>query len=474
MAIDEIVEWASKQPDWQRDALRRVTISTELSDEDISAILANLKHAKNLTQPDKLVSKPLTKDHLQPDAQKAPLVHLCSIDNVKNTNRLAPGQELPIALDGVTLIYGHNGSGKSGYCRILKKICRAIVKDTIHPNVFAAGEPAPAKARIRHKLDGAVDVSETTWRDGEEEPSEIANLSVFDSHNARLYVDDRNRIDYLPYEIELLTRFGQLLTNLQENLSVETAAVDQRLKVGLPAGYTPGTLVSALVDRMTAKTTLAELPTVGEINALGEWTDELAQELTELQKTIGNDPKVLADQHRRVQGAVSTLALELTNAREALSQAKAAELEQAVSHACATSEAASLAATTLFEDESLPHVGTDSWQLMFQHAKEYSKLAYPDVEPPATGEGDLCVLCQQPLAEEAAERLRRFESYVAGEAKKDAENAAATRNEKSNVLNAVQLRSAEDAKSLLGEYASLNDVRAKTATSVEAFINGGT
>ena len=332
------------------------------------------------------------------------------------------------------------------------------------------GTPAPAEACIRYKLEGSKDVSGVTWRDGVEGPSDIAHLSVFDSHNDRLYVDERNRIDYLPYEIELLTRFGQILTRLQDNLSTAIKVVDDRLNVGLPTGYTPGTAVSGLVDRQTSQTPLAQLPTVAEINSLGSWTDELADELETLQQSIGNDPKVLAGRCRRVQSVVSALIGELTKARNALSEAKAKELEQAVGHARATAEAASLAATTLFKDEPLPHIGSNPWQLMFLHAKEYSKLAYPDVEPPATGEGDLCVLCQQPLAEDAAERLRRFESYVAGEAKKDAEKAAVSRDEKSASIKAIQLRSSDDAEALLGEYAGLSEARAKTATEVAEFV----
>ena len=470
MALDSIIEWASRQPDWQQDALRRVALSTVLAAADTSAILANLKRAKGLPPEEKLISQPLKKGHLQPDARKAPLARLCSIDDVKNANRLAPDQTLKFALDGITLIYGHNGSGKSGYCRILKKFCRAIVKDTIYPNVFAPGNPPPAEARIRYKVEGATNVSETTWLDGADGPGDIAHLSVFDSHNARLYVDARNRIDYLPYEIELLTRFGQLLAKLQEDLSAEIRVVDHRLNVGLPTGYTPGTPITALVNRLTSKRPLGELPTIEEINLHGTWTDKNAKDLATLQNFIGNDPKALADRCRRAQNIASNLIEELTRVQDTLSQAKAKELEQAVSHARATAEAASLAATTLFKAEPLPHIGSGPWQLMFQHAKEYSKLAYPDIEPPATREGDLCVLCQQPLAEEAAERLRRFENYVAGEARKDAEKAAEIRDEQSAAIKALQVRSSVDVKSLLGEFTDISNARAETSAAVEKFV----
>ena len=103
MAIDTIIEWASKQPDWQRDALRRVALSSEFADADTSTILANLKRAKGLPPEGALLSESLKKEHLQSDARKAPLAHLCSIDNVRNANRLAPGQALPFALNGITL-----------------------------------------------------------------------------------------------------------------------------------------------------------------------------------------------------------------------------------------------------------------------------------------------------------------------------------------------------------------------------------
>ena len=101
MAIGTIIEWASKQPDWQRDALRRVALSSEFADADTSTILASLKRAKGLPPEGELLSEPLKKVrslHLQSDARKAPLAHLCSIDNVKNANRLAPGQALPCSL----------------------------------------------------------------------------------------------------------------------------------------------------------------------------------------------------------------------------------------------------------------------------------------------------------------------------------------------------------------------------------------
>ena len=470
MSIDKIIHWASKQPDWQQDALRRIAVTSVLSDSDISEILANLKHANGLPQESELILQPLAKEHLQIDHHKAPLAHICSIDRVKNVNRLAQGQELNFALDGITLIYGDNGSGKSGYCRILKKLCRIDDMDPIHPDVFATGASEPAEARIRYKFEGETDINELTWRDGEVGPSDITCFSVFDSQNARLYVDERNRIDYLPYEIELLTRFGQLLVRLQGVIPTEIQDVDYRLSDSKPTGYTPGTEVYELVSQLVPETPLIQLPAVDDINKHGTWTGNLAEELEALQKTIGDDPSVLADRCRRVKDVISNLVEELMKARGALSQIKVEELEQAVRHARDTANAASLAATTLFNDEPLQHVGSNPWQRMFYHAKEYSKLVYPGVEPPATDESARCVLCQQPLSEPAIERLRRFESYVAGQAIMDANKATLIRDERIAAIKSISLRSTDHAKALLGEFASLSDARVEIAAAAELLV----
>ena len=470
MVINKIIDWVSKQPDWQQDALRRVAVSSVLSDSDVSEVLANLKHANGLPQESELTLQPLRREHLQSDSLKAPLSQICSIDRVKKVNRLAQGQELKFALDGITLIYGHNGSGKSGYCRILKKFCRATVKDSILPDVFAIGDTDPTEARIRYKLYGENDTKEFTWREGEAAPSDITHLSVFDSKNARLYVDEQNRIDYLPYEIELLTQFGQLLVGLQEVLSGEIRDVEYRLSVGILSGYTQGTEVYELVNRLMPDTPSKQLPTVEEIKMCGTWTKNLAEDLGVLQKTIGDDPSALADRCRRVKIVVSNLVEELTRARDALSQIKLEELEQAVQRASDTAKVASLAATTLFKDDPLQNVGSEPWRLMFNYAIEYSKLVYPNVEPPATDEGALCVLCQQPLSEIAKERLRRFESYIVGQARRDANKATLMRDEKIASIKSIQLRSPDEVTTLLGEFASLNDARAEIAASVKKFV----
>ena len=53
-------------------------------------------------------------------------VSLVNLRHETGVNALAPGQELDFGgPTGLTVIYGDNGSGKSGYSKILKRACRS-------------------------------------------------------------------------------------------------------------------------------------------------------------------------------------------------------------------------------------------------------------------------------------------------------------------------------------------------------------
>ncbi|MBN0210602.1 hypothetical protein JTL40_33830, partial [Pseudomonas aeruginosa] len=64
--------------------------------------------------------------------------------------------------------------------------------------------------------------------------------------------------------------------------------------------------------------------------------------------------------------------------------------------------------------------------MLFNAARESStSTAYPEQAFPVTGEGAVCVLCQQELTPEAKDRLERFDRYIRDKA---AEAAQLARN----------------------------------------------
>ena len=157
-ALHEILNWCVKRPDWQRDALRRILEKGNLEKTDLMELerICRAKHQVDTSKSPAIQCVPLTQTHLPPATGAAESVSLVSIGDFKNVNRLPPGQTIPLGEKiGLTVIYGENGAGKSGYARVIKKACRARgVQPNIRPNAFAAAVAEKASAKIVFKVGG--------------------------------------------------------------------------------------------------------------------------------------------------------------------------------------------------------------------------------------------------------------------------------------------------------------------------------
>ncbi len=95
----------------------------------------------------------------------------------------------------MTVIYGDNGAGKSGYARVLRQACRARSPkaETILPNIYAAGSGVPA-ARIDFHVGGQKRAS--CWTQGSSAAALLSAVSIFDSRTANVRVENTNDLAY--------------------------------------------------------------------------------------------------------------------------------------------------------------------------------------------------------------------------------------------------------------------------------------
>ena len=148
-------------------------------------------------------------------------------------------------------------------------------------------------------------------------------------------------------------------------------------------------------------------------------------QLDTLKTDLGTDPAKVA---RRLETLMIQLH-DVTKAFEALQNAVGDEqvsrltsLHQAYQ---TTQAAAAAVAGNIFADEPLPDIGSEVWRALWETARRYSEQhAYLDTPFPFTGDAARCVLCQQELDPEAADRLNRFEGFVRDETKRKEEEAA--------------------------------------------------
>ena len=202
--LQEIHAWSKDLVGWQRDAIARLYADRTLSVGDLDDLYALAKAEAGIPDPEERKPQRLEDAQVAPQADPARVVLLTGIKELANVNALANGASLPIARAGVTTIYGENGAGKSGYSRVFKHACRARdQREPILPD--AKLEPrkcGPAQAVFEVEVDGVA--ADLPWQDGTVPPAPLSDISIFDSHCARAYIDNQGDFAYAPYGLDIL------------------------------------------------------------------------------------------------------------------------------------------------------------------------------------------------------------------------------------------------------------------------------
>lgn len=410
-ALAAIVAWSADCPAWQRDALRLLCTAEELSADDIEALYKLCKaETKKFT--------PLTLEHVRtPEASEA-VVTLRGIHDVQNVNALAEGERLSFDKTGLTVVYGDNGSGKSGYARILKKVCRARSpkNDKVLPNIYGK-KAGPQKATIDFTV-GDQNRS-ADWIGGNPGDPLLSMVSVFDSRTANVHVDETNDVAYTPFPMKVLSDLAQLCQQIKKRLGEDIAALEQQTPVAIKtpecaADTATGKLVASLSGKTKPK----------QVRALAKLSANETARLASLKGDFTHDPAKTARQLQKIKARLEKHIAALEALSDAVTDEKAGQLATLYQALQTARLAASSAADELFADEPLPHVGSDTWRALWEAARAYSlQEAYPAEPFPFTGDDTRCVLCQQELDATAAGRLTRFEAFVKDETRRRAEQA---------------------------------------------------
>jgi energy-coupling factor transporter ATP-binding protein EcfA2 len=458
--LDEILAWskADLKP-WQQDAARRLFQQT-LTTTALDDLYAMLKDSVGLTDPNNRKPEPLDQQHLPMTAARDAAVVLIALRDVKNVNRLAASQTLSFAPKGLTVIYGGNGSGKSGYARVLKRACRSRdSNEDVRPNAMskASGALVP-QASFEIQFGGKSSV--VSWQKGKTSPSELATVAVFDTYCASAYLDQHQEIAYQPFGLDVVENLAQIvLPKILEKLNAEILATATTKEA---FNHLVGTTkVGTLISSISEKTTVAEVDALAQMNA------DDAKKMADLEKTLNeSDPKAKAKEFKLSAARMAALKTKIETAAAWVKDEAIQKLHTMDTETQTAEEAEITAATALRSDEALlPGTGDILWKTLFQAAKKFSiAAAYPEKDFPHVHDDSQCVLCQQKIEPDAAARMQRFEEYIR-------ENVAKVASEKRTAREAAltKIRSVVLALDLDGFIEELNHLDIAVVAEIHAF-----
>ena len=179
MALEEqIVAWSRDRPHWQRAVLSRVAAGEVLADADYDQLVEDILVPK----PDAEVKFGLAQ---LPQAAPGDVpVRLVSIEKPVHVNALASDTPLTFEENGLTIVYGDNASGKSGYARLLKRITRSRHREDVLSDVFRDTSLATPTASLTVRI--ADDEKTFAWPEGS--APELQRMLYYDAACGSEYI----------------------------------------------------------------------------------------------------------------------------------------------------------------------------------------------------------------------------------------------------------------------------------------------
>lgn len=394
---DDIFAWVQGFEPWKQELFRRTSASPTLSAADRQEVIAML-----LGEGDGDSSpREVTRDDL-PGAEggEEPML-IESLSDLQAVNKIADGQEIGFE-QGLNVVYGGNGAGKTGYSRVLKHAGRTLRPESVLANVASPSRGAPS-ATVNVVVGGNP---EAVRLDLEQPgPAMLGRICIADADADDRYLTGDTEVDYVPASLASVSRLADGLKAIDTELK-EMLADAQPPPLDLRP-YTEGTDVFRLLDGLDAKTPdhlIVALSTLNEVER--QQHEQLRRQRATMEASEA--PKLRATAQREADSA-EALKADLVEVADQLGQSSIEALQARRTTISELMEAAEFAAKE-FASEPLGGVGTGPWRSLWQAAVDYA--AHLGQSLPPDHEPGQCPLCMQELEPDARERLQRFDQFV--------------------------------------------------------------
>jgi energy-coupling factor transporter ATP-binding protein EcfA2 len=407
---EDIFTWSKNQAAWQRDALRRIYQHGSLTASDLAEVysLATDLEAVKAAQS-------LSRDHFA-TAGAAGTVRILAMKGLERVNAFPPNREITFAPNGLTVVFGENGAGKSGYARVLKRACRARHSEPIRGNAFEKmSSGKPAVAQIHFEVDGFP--KQVSWSDVAVSDEQLSSVVVYDSRCAGDYIESEGQPIFQPFGLRALNELGRACKFIEEKLSseIEKLPLDKRPFGGLVGDTSVGRYIAALGKSSSLK----------ELLKLGVLSDVEHDRFRELGKVLSDsDPEPKAKSLERLANRLAEIATKIQRADLYTSTQAIDKFRKMLDDVRESSVAQDTAKSTIAGERHLIGTGGDRWAVLIQAARVYSEGdAYPEKSFPNVEQDARCVLCQDKLRDDGRSNLRAYSEYSVSDARKNASAA---------------------------------------------------
>lgn len=414
----EVKKFADGLPYWAKFICSEILSGNELTEEKYHSAFSYLLEELDLKEKSERPELSISYNPNASDDFKENII-FNSLSNIEGVNALAENQSIELTKN-LTVIYGSNGAGKSGYVRLLKNVFYSKDREPILENVHIENGHKPTKADFQFTTDeGALNLKY---------PDDVGNgvfnqFAVFDGEIGRRHLKNRNDFKFRPAGLRLFNEFNTALENLNNRLFTEIRTKN------IANPFADEDIFQGESEIKTFLSSLSHNSNLEDLKKHLPFTEEEKTKKAEIEKryddlkiSLSQKDKALKELHNiKTQLAARKKNLETINLW--FNQNQLNTVKNSIADCKTKEETAQKEGIEKFKTDKIKNIGSPEWKQFIEAAEKYAitqkenGVEYPEI-------GDSCLLCQQSINEDAPKKLiASYWAYIKSVAEQDAKTA---------------------------------------------------
>lgn len=402
---------------WGRYLANKILSGNPINDDDIETSYSYL--LEKLTLKEETEKSPIEINYnTASTGDYKPDLLLAKIENVEGVNALTENQTIDFS-PNLTIIYGTNGSGKSGYVRLLKKTFYSKAPEEILQNVYLKSGHKPVNAKFTFKSNSADVPLLYSQRDN----AEFGQFAVFDGKGLFKQLSEKNEFEFRPAGLSFFAEYAKAINRIEQKLNNDI----QSRKSGntaddLSALFDGESEIKIIVQNLNAHTKIDDLKKYtpfsddnkaekervqkqfDELFLASKWKEKELINLESIKKQVGANKMSIESLNKYFdEGYLTKIKDTINDCITKLAKAKDEGIEN-------------------FKTDKIEGIGTEEWKNFIVAAEAFAKKqktenkTYPE-------SGDNCMFCQQPLSTTAEQLINNYWQFIKSVAEENAKKS---------------------------------------------------
>ena len=400
-AYAQFEKWLGEQPYWLQDATYRIYHGLPIEQDQIIEYAAMcVAQAKN----EKVGFKKLPQNSSKRQAV-ATKMSVLKLNDIVGVNALAQDASLSFSETGITVIYGLNGAGKSGFMRIFKQLSGSPYEEVIQPNVFKNDPSEKPSCVFTITEDGGEKVVPCSLS-SKSKSTPLVNCDVFDTRISNDYITKTNNVSYQPFVFTVLAELSRVADKVSQQINAEINAIPAS-GIIIPEEFS-SRQDAAWIQQLGAESVFPSKYT--------EWTEEQELLIENLSKKLDTEKVQNKLSLCGTQLVTVTAVLEdLTKANDSIKSDSLLNAFNIFQETKRKLKAAEKFFTEKADEQDRLSVRSDDWKSLWNIAQRYYEETLCTNGKAHFGEeGSICPLCHQTITGSIVTRFKSVNEYVNG------------------------------------------------------------